>query len=254
MKKIIENTKRVVDWGMGIYDGFLKGTYKIPLTHVDKEKYLKKSFEKSVSADDMQAILETSPADICTPQKVNNIAKRSILSHAAWTSCFSFLTTIPSGWAVIPMIIIDLAQFQIHIFKISQKLLYLYKDEEALTEYKTDTSTRLMLLLSTITIGKHRIANMTKSAIGFVARQLVQRYGSRILIRLSMITALRQLCKWLGITLTKDLFEQSIDALIVIICAAISGLISYWLFVPMSVKLHKRLKEEHQGKEDIAEC
>ena len=102
-----------------------------------------------------------------------------------------------------------------------------------------------MLLSTTIMIGKHRITNMLKSAIGFLSKQLIQRYGVKILTRFSIITLFRQLAKWLGITLTKEMVLDGFEMIIILLCAVISGIISYWLFVPMARKLQRHLREEY---------
>ena len=246
MKRIVEYIKRAIDWCVERYDNFLKSVYSLPGTRVDRELFCRKNFSGVVTEEELQSVIDKSPYNVCPLPKVDTIANRTIRRHCLYSSLLSFATAIPSGWLITPMIILDILQFQTHIFILSQKLLYLYKDKDSLSEYRNDTSTRLMLLMSTVMIGKHRLTNMIKSAVGVITKKAIQRYGMKVMARMSVLIAMRQIAKWFGITLTKEIFMQALELFILILCAVISGLITYWLFRPMAKKLQNHLHGEYE--------
>lgn len=254
MTSILLYFKRFIKWCVDAYDYFLKSTYKLPITQIDREKFCRDNFKGLVSDDMLQTIVDVAPHKACGISTIDSIANKSIRHHAFMTFILSFLSSLPTGWLIVPMVIFDIIQFQVHIFIITQKLLFLYKDHTSLSEYSSDTTSKLMLLSTTIMIGKHRITNMLKSAIGFLSKQLIQRYGVKILTRFSIITLFRQLAKWLGITLTKEMVLDGFEMIIIFLCAVISGIISYWLFVPMARKLQRHLREEYISVNGFSLC
>lgn len=247
INKTAEQIKQAIEWGTKSYENSLKSSFMIPYAQVNRDKFITKTFGNLLSEDDLQAALQTSPASVCSKEMVDKIAKQTIGKHAFWTFLLSAVSAVPTGFMMIPFFVMDLVQFQIHVFAVSQKLLYLYEDKASLAEYSSDTSAKLMILMTTVMIGKHKFTRMLKSAAGVAAKQVVQRYAAKAVARLSVLTAMRQVAKWFGITLTKEAFVMGIDVLIIIICAIISGFISYWLFKPMANNLMKHLKEDAAG-------
>lgn len=242
--KTTERIKHTIEWGTKSYEKSLKSSFMIPYAQVNREKFISATFGSTLSAADLQAALQTSPASACSKEAIDKVAKKIIAKHAFWTFFLSALSAVPTGLLMIPFFIMDLVQFQIHVFAVSQKLLYLYEDKDKLSEYNSDTSSKLMILMTTVMIGKHKFTRMLKSAAGVAAKQAVQRYAAKAIARLSVLTAMRQVAKWFGITLTKEVVFMGIDVLVIIICAIISGFISYWLFKPMANNLMKHLKAD----------
>jgi hypothetical protein len=218
----------------------------LPMARVNREKFIQRLSTRELKGMNVQVALEKSPNSAYSQQAINKAAKKIIGKHALWVTLISAISAIPTGWMMIPFFIIDIIQFQIHVFAVSQKLLYLYEDEEKLTEYSSDTATQLMILMTTIMIGKQQFTRMLKSATGVVTKQIIQRFTIKALTQFSILNIVRQVAKWFGIVLTKETLLEGIDVAIIIICAIISGLISLWLFKPMANNLMKYLKEENR--------
>jgi hypothetical protein len=220
----------------------------LPMARVNREKFIQRLSATELKGMNVQVALEKSPKSAYSQQAINKAAKKIIAKHALWVTLISAISAIPTGWMMIPFFIIDIIQFQIHVFAVSQKLLYLYEDEEKLTEYSSDTATQLMILMTTIMIGKQQFTRMLKSATGVVTKQVIQRFTIKALTQFSILNIVRQVAKWFGIVLTKETLLEGIDVAIIIICAIISGLISLWLFKPMANNLMKYLKEETKNQ------
>lgn len=239
----------VIDFFSNSYNNILKSSFMLPMVRVNREKFIQRLSATELKGMNVQVALEKSPNSAYSQQAINKAAKKIIAKHALWVTLISAISAIPTGWMMIPFFIIDIIQFQIHVFAVSQKLLYLYEDEEKLTEYSSDTATQLMILMTTIMIGKQQFTRMLKSATGVVTKQVIQRFTIKALTQFSILNIVRQVAKWFGIVLTKETLLEGIDVAIIIICAIISGLISLWLFKPMANNLMKYLKEEN--REDL---
>lgn len=236
----------VIDFFSNSYNNILKSSFMLPMSRVNREKFIQRLSTRELKGMNVQVALEKSPNSAYSQQAINKAAKKIIAKHALWVTLISAISAIPTGWMMIPFFIIDIIQFQIHVFAVSQKLLYLYEDEEKLTEYSSDTATQLMILMTTIMIGKQQFTRMLKSATGVVTKQVIQRFTIKALTQFSILNIVRQVAKWFGIVLTKETLLEGIDVAIIIICAIISGLISLWLFKPMANNLMKYLKEENR--------
>lgn len=236
----------VIDFFSNSYNNILKSSFMLPMARVNREKFIQRLSTRELKGMNVQVALGKSPNRAYSQQAINKAAKKIIAKHALWVTLISAISAIPTGWMMIPFFIIDIIQFQIHVFAVSQKLLYLYEDEEKLTEYSSDTATQLMILMTTIMIGKQQFTRMLKSATGVVTKQVIQRFTIKALTQFSILNIVRQVAKWFGIVLTKETLLEGIDIAIIIICAIISGLISLWLFKPMANNLMKYLKEENR--------
>ena len=238
----------IIDFFSNSYNNILKSSFMLPMARVNRETFIQRLSTRELKGMNVQVALEKSPNSAYSQQAINKAAKKIIAKHALWVTLISAISAIPTGWMMIPFFIIDIIQFQIHVFAVSQKLLYLYEDEEKLTEYSSDTATQLMILMTTIMIGKQQFTRMIKSATGVVTKQVIQRFTIKALTQFSILNIVRQVAKWFGIVLTKETLLEGIDVAIIIICAIISGLISLWLFKPMANNLMKYLKEETKNQ------
>ena len=97
-----------------------------------------------------------------------------------------------------------------------------------------------------------QVRRLAKSAFGLAVKQVIQRFAARLMTRLVVLNFLRQMAKWFGIVLTKEMVIAGLSMIVPLICALISGLISLWLFMPMVKKLHRHLRElSNEGKDPV---
>mgnify|MGYP003450457293 FL=1 len=181
----------VIDFFSNSYNNILKSSFMLPMARVNREKFIQRLSTRELKGMNVQVALEKSPKSAYSQQAINKAAKKIIGKHALWVTLISAISAIPTGWMMIPFFIIDIIQFQIHVFAVSQKLLYLYEDEEKLTEYSSDTATQLMILMTTIMIGKQQFTRMLKSATGVVTKQVIQRFTIKALTQFSILNIVR---------------------------------------------------------------
>ncbi len=240
---------------MSVYDKLMRLSLRIPFVKVDKEKYLRGKFEKQLTEEQLRMVLEQRPLFVLPMDEVKSTAKKEICRHALWVMLLSIVAAIPqSGWLMWLGIAFDFIQFQLFVFVVLQKLLYLYGCKSLSTrEEGLDSSADwILLLISTVMIGKHQLVRMAKSATGMAVKQVIQRFAVRMLTKLMVFNVLRQGAKWFGIVLTKEMVINSMDLIVPALCAIISGLISLWLFLPMTKRLQNHLTQlAEEGKDPI---
>lgn len=251
MATIIDKIMDWVNWGTDMYETIMKATLRFPFARLDRKQYLQNALKKHLSDDEIQTAINSDPTRLLTSEQLDKLAQKEYRKNIRLTTFISFLTALPTNWMMWPCIVLDLIQFQIHVFIISQKLLFLYgKDEEtAPNADEQEKANRLMLIISTIMIGKQKLSRMAKSAAGIITKKIIERYAVRVLSKFVIFNFIRQTAKWMGISITKTMLINGINLLIPIACAAISALVSYILIAPMAKKLHQHLKEESNTEE-----
>lgn len=241
---------------LSAWDYILKLGLKLPFSRVDKERFLRRSFSNRVkNEEEMGRVLSEKPSAVFSQEVIDGVAVKEIRKHALCVTLLSILCALPQeGWLMWLLIAVDFIQFQIFVFVILQKMLYLYGCRSLFEEgTEDDKSMNMMLLIiSVVMIGKHQVVRLAKSAAGMAAKQVVQRFAVRLMTRMVVMNFLRQMAKWFGIVLTKEMVVSSLEVIIPVICAVISGLISLWLFMPMVKRLHQHLQElSLEGKDPV---
>lgn len=255
----VKRLSGLIDWGVSVWDSIMKATLLLPFAKIGRSSYLHSLLKNHLAPDDIQRALATAPTKVMGVKNISKLAQKEARKNVWYATLFSFITAIPTNWLMWPAIVIDLLQFQINVFLISQKLLFLYGKNDIENETQiNEKANRLMLIVSTIMIGKQKLSRVAKSAAGMVGKQIVERYGTRLLSKFIVFNTLRQIAKWMGISLTKTMLVDGINMLIPIICAAISALVSYALISPMAKKLQSHLRQELEKelkeKEGTSEC
>lgn len=243
---------------LSAWNSILKLGLRLPFSKVDKVRYLRHLFRKKVENEtQMERILSDKPSSVLPMSRIEEITTHEIRKHAFWVTFISFLCALPpDGWLMWLLIVVDFIQFQIFVFVILQKMLYIYGCRDLFmaedASDKNKSMDLMMLIVSVVMIGKSQMVRMAKSAFGLAVKQVIQRFAVRLLTRMAVLNILRQLGKWFGIVLTKEMVVSGLSLIVPLVCALISGLISLWLFMPMVKKLHHHLQElSEEGKDPV---
>lgn len=242
---------------LAMWNSVLRWGLRLPFSKVDRERYLRRVFSKHVEGEGQMALLlNERPSAVLSDCLIEEVVRKEIHRHAFWVSLVSLVCAIPpDGWLMWVLILVDFVQFQVFVFIILQKMLYIYgcKELHAQDALKEERSLDvMMLMISVVMIGKSQVRRLAKSAFGLAVKQVIQRFAARLMTRLVVLNFLRQLAKWFGIVLTKEMVISGLSMIVPLICALISGLISLWLFMPMVKKLHRHLRElSNEGKDPV---
>ena len=151
---------------------------------------------------------------------------------------------IPGGLALALTIPADTVQFVWHSIRLAQKLAYLYGWPDLMKEGDPDEETELRLVLlmaSMLGIGE---ANQLLSKI---AKQFAQEVGHRLpqyaLTKTAYYPVVKQICKWLGIKLTKKIFAGGIAKVIPLVSGAFSAGMTSVALRRMARKLKNHLRD-----------
>lgn len=246
---------KTISSAMSAYDSAMKWALCIPFVKVEKDQYLREKLENRLTEEEMALVLKERPLSVLPMKEVKRLAKGETHKYALIVTLLSILAAIPqSGVLMWLCIAFDFFQFQFFVFVILQKLLYLYGCKSLSSENnKLDGSAEwILLLISTIMIGKHQVMRMAKSAAGVAVKQAIQRFAVRMLTKLMVFNVLRQCAKWFGIVLTKEMLINGMSLIVPALCSIISGLISLWLFMPMTNRLERHLTHlAEEGKDPM---
>lgn len=222
--------------------------FKIPFVRVDKREYLTKKLSPICDSDKIEEAINSKPANVVGLDKVDKLAKKCVFKHALITSAISCVAAIPANFYIEMLgIVIDVIQFQLFIFIVAQKLMFLYGHDisKSKDEYGGN-ATATLWAVSAIMIGAHRVSQTMKTITGSAARKVVLQSAARMGNRIVVVNVLRQVCKWFGLEVTKNTLIATVDIIVSLLCSLISGMVTFWLFYPMCKRLIKSLRKENE--------
>ena len=213
-----------------------------PGVRIDRNEFLINNFSRIVDPEKVQEILNTSPikANI-SKSKLDNIAEECINYETYKVSLLSF----GSGFGGLIGIPADLAQYLVHVIRISQKLAYIYGWPEIFNiDRSLDEETKNIIL---IFIGEVYGVAGTNEAISRIsqvyAEHLSKSLAKQALTKTTWYPLLKELCKTIGIKITKDTVSKSAAKAVPIIASLVCGALTYGSFKDGANRLHKSLKE-----------
>lgn len=231
------------------YEWLLSQLLRIRFNKVNRELYIRTLIEKhhpQRKEELIEQAIETSPAEVLGEEISRKVYKRMMLKYGTMVFLVSFLTTFPESLLLMILACaFDLIFFQSILFIAMQKIMMLYGTSVDLHKEESESVQRIIEIDSSgLMLGKYPLLQKLKSAVGWLARQVVKRLGPQFVTRLSktaFVVLRRQGIKWGSVVITKENVDLAFKALVPITCAAISGIVSVIIFVPMCNKLRKHL-------------
>ena len=173
--------------------------------------------------------------------------KRLIVIVSCITVFLTFLATIPTDVFIsVPLAVLDLLQFQIFLNYIEQCVLYEYGSvdlRDADGKIGLKNGSYLMWLQAEAMFGlRGSVTNKLKTAGSFIVRKSITLIFTKSPFRVVLMSFLRQFLKWCGVVVTHELLLNSLDVLVVGLCALIAAGVSLWQFLPMCKNFYKNIK------------
>lgn len=234
------------------WDGVMDVALRMPGVKVDRNTYLEKAFSPY---GDVSELNNKRPVDVFDIEIVSKTATDAIKAQTRTVTSISTLAGIPGGLAMAATIPADLAQYYYHVLVIAQKLCYIYgwpdlQDENG----EIGEGARSIL---TIFVGVMLGAQAANKAVGEIAKrfagQVARRLPQQALTKGFIYPIVKQVAKWIGVKMTKDIFAKSVSKAVPIIGGGVSGVITYATFKPMAKRLQKELYDEmllHKSMKD----
>lgn len=213
---------------------------KLPFVKIDRAQFLRKELIKYYPENIVQKAIEYNPAYAGIERaKINEIAEQVINYETNSVSAVSFAAGMPGGISIIATVPADIAQYFGFILRIMQKLAYLYGFEEFELkddQISDDTMNRIMIFLGVMygvqgaTTGIRIIA---KAAADKISKTLAQ----KALTKTAIYPIVKKIAQAVGITMTKQIFAESVSKAVPIVGGVVSGGLTYATFKPLSYNL-----------------
>lgn len=214
---------------------------KLPYCKIDRDVFLAKQLRGRVSSVQLADALENGTTNAGIPLDIlNKLADGAIKLETTKATALSTAAGIPGGFAMIGTIPADLAQFYAHVFRIAQKLAYIY----GYKEIDLDDATQNVLM---IFLGVMFGVNAANAALAKLAAANAAKIGARVaakpLSKYSIYNIAKKVLAWISVKLTKDGVGKAVSKAVPIVGGVISGGLTVVTFLPMSKKLKKELSK-----------
>lgn len=224
------------------FDEVLAVAVKAPMIKIDRAEFLKNNFSREVEPKMVDKIVQTSPIKAGVSEHIlKKIASECIKNETYNVSALSFGTGF-GGLIGIPA---DLAQYLVHVLRISQKLAYIYGYPSMISiDGSMDDATKNIILLF---IGMMYGVKGTEKVIAnlsvTLAEQIAKNISREALTKTAWYPLLKEICKQVGIKVTKDTLGKAATKVFPVIGGVVSAGFSYYCFGKGAERLHKTLRE-----------
>lgn len=258
---MLSHIKKLIKYLTGRYEWLLSQLLRVRFNKVNREQYIADLISKHFKDNREELIkraVETSPAEVLGEKLSKKVYRKMMTKYGMMVFFVSFLTTFPENfWLMIFACAFDLIFFQSLLFVAMQKIMMLYGTSVDLHKSEKESVQRIIAIDSSgLMIGKYPLLQKMKSVLGWLSRQLVKKIGPQLVSRLSktaFVVLRRQGIKWGSLIITKENVDVALSALVPITCAAISGIVSMVIFIPMCNKLRRHQIELTKTKSESSE-
>lgn len=215
---------------------------KAPMVKIDRAEFLKKNFSREVEPKMVDKIVQTSPIKAGVSEHIlKKIARECIKYETYNVSALSFGTGF-GGLIGIPA---DLAQYLVHVLRISQKLAYIYGYPSMISiDGGMDDATKsIILLFIGMMYGVRKTDEVIAKLSVTLAEQIAKNISREALTKTAWYPLLKQICKQVGIKVTKDTLGKAAGKSIPVLASIVSATLSYICFEKNAERLHKTLRE-----------
>ena len=222
--------------------------FRSPGVHVDRAAFLKKELFKNHTEEEVEDAIARTPALAGIPsEEVNRIADDVIKFERRCVSGISAALGAPGGFAMAATIPADIIQYYGYMLRATQKLLYLYgfpeiKVDDAGLEIDTETINEIILclgIMNGVAGANNAIKAMAKALGTGVEKQLL----NKALTKGTFYPFVKNVMKWFGIRLTKNMFTGFIKDVIPVVGGVVGGGITFATFKPCCYRLKNVLKD-----------
>ena len=224
------------------FDKVLAVAVKAPMVKIDRAEFLKNNFSREVEPKMVDKIVQTSPIKAGVSEHIlKKIARECIKNETYNVSALSFGTGF-GGLIGIPA---DLAQYLVHVLRISQKLAYIYGYPSMISidGGMDDATKNIILLFIGMMYGVKGTEKVIANLSVTLAEQIAKNISREALTKTAWYPLLKEICKQVGIKVTKDTLGKAALKSIPVLASIVSATLSYICFEKNAKRLHKTLIE-----------
>lgn len=233
---------------------------QIPGVKVDRRKFLAEAF--ATENMPIQEILELGPVAAGVPQtRLSVLAGKLILARTSQSSFASFLTGIPGGLAMAATIPADIMQFFGMALRLAQELSYLYGAQDLWQDGQIDDDKvkNQLLLYCGVMFGVSGAVSGVRVLSTQIAKTALKKLPQKALTKTFWYPMIKQICKAVGVKITKSTVAKGVSKAIPLLGGVISGSLNFASMMPMANRLQVALDSavfgytEEQMEKDIME-
>lgn len=229
-----------------IFEKFLEKAGSLPGIQIERDRYLRAAFGKTHRAQ-LDKIILRGPLAAGVPLKeVGKVADQAIMSEALEVTAISAGTGVFGGPAMLAAVPVDIIQFYGHLFRMVQKLMYLYGWDEDIFDADgniDDGTTGALVIYIGIMFGVGAagkvVAEIAKVAAKRLMRDVPVRVIKSVLTKQAFRDVVKRIIKVIGVKTTAKLAISSGSKVVPLIGAVTSGAMTAVFFIPMSKRLKK---------------
>jgi hypothetical protein len=157
-------------------------------------------------------------------------------------SGLSFVSGLPGGWWVAATIPADATQFFYNAIQLLQKLAYIYGWPELTSKVTNDELVMEMALFLGVMMGNAAALSALTELSNVLAKSVAENLPKVALTKYALYNTIKQVAKWIGISVTKESFAKGLSKVIPILGGIISGTVTAILMSQMGDRLIKYLQ------------
>jgi len=221
------------------YEDIIMQSMKLPFVKIDRDDFLRKQFEHLVESDTMELILKegTIKAGVKS-ELLDKLAQESIKQETLKVTALSAGAGMPGFKFMVATVPADLVQFYAHVFRIAQKLAYIYGWQSIIDDEETKNK---MLVFLGIMEG---VGLASKALMQFALERgpiIGARIATKPLTKTMWYPILRSILRNIGVKITKKSVGNFISKAVPLIGGVVSGGVSYVIYKSMANNLARRL-------------
>ena len=220
---------------------------KTPGVRIKRDVFLRKELVKYCQEDVIKEAIKYNPAKAGIPKSlINKIAKSVISYETKKVSGLSLVASLPSSVNALAAVVsasADITSFFAHIFRVVQKLAYLYGFQQFdFQEDNIDSETMdfLMVFLG-VMFGVQGAASTLNKLADTVAKHVAKKLAGKALTKGTIYPIVKQIATKIGIHMTKQVFADTVASAIPLVGSLASGGLTWIMFKPCCKKLQSNL-------------
>lgn len=237
----------MAEQSMQSFELALNAAMSLPGVRINRENFLRRELQKYCEKQWVEVAVKQNLAAARISEKVvGKIARGCIDYETNKSSILSFAAGIPGGVAMAATMPADLVQYFGHMFRIMQKLLYLYDCECLLNTgsgvNEIDDETRnIIILMMGIMFGVDQAGVVITQMCKAMGQKAAKALAQKALTKTIYYPIVKQVAQAIGVRMTKEIFAEGVAKAIPIVGGIMCGGITYVTFKPMSIRLQKYL-------------
>lgn len=233
-----------------VFEKFLLKAGSVPGIQINRQNYLRKTFEREYGKKLDLILLKGPLAAGISDKDLSRIANQAIRAEAMKVTTISAGTGVFGGAAMVAAVPVDIVQFYGHLFRIMQKLMYLYGWTEDIFDADgelDDVTVNILVLYMGLMFGVEAagtvLAQIAKTATKRLVRDIPVRVIKALVTKQAFREGAKKIVKLIGVKTTAKVALVAGSKAVPVVGAVTSGGITAIFFIPMAKRLKNYLEK-----------